>query len=192
MSGPDHQNKQSISSQSSNDSATLAYMSADRDTDHDYDAPRSALLNGSHPSFTRPHFLSSDRGAIPTRANTLDSPHDLDQRPHRPLDDRPHARSEDLNHTSHWVSNDPQAYERGLSQSPAAPFRGGSRPGTPGSSSNHHHPPASSSDHSERPPSRARSTHSDSSLQSDPPTPGGSQRGGASTTTHTSSSVVST
>ena len=186
MSGLDS-HKHSLDSQSSNDSATLAYTAFDSDHDH----PRSALLNGTHPSSTRPEFLGTDRSALPTRAATLDSPHDRDQRPPR-MDDRPHARSEDLNHSSAaWGANDAQTFDRGLSQSPAPPFRGGSRPGTPGSSSNHHHPP-SSSDHSERPPSRARSVHSDSSLNSDPPTPGGSQRGGASTTTHTSSSVAST
>ena len=190
MSGHDHQTKQSISSESSNDPATLAYMAADF-SDRDHDPPRPVLPNGSYLSSTRSEYAPSDRSPHPTRASTLGSPYDLDQRPPR-MDDRPHARSEDLNHSAPWPAGDPSSADRMLSQSPVAPFRSGSRPGTPGSSSNHHHPPASSSDHSERSPSRPRSAHSDSSLNSDPPTPGGSQRGGASTTTHTSASVAST
>ncbi|KAH9935931.1 RhoGAP-domain-containing protein [Epithele typhae] len=146
--------------------------------------PRKRL---SHPS-NRSDFPPTDRNGPPTRAVTLDSPHDRDQRPPRPGDDRPHARSEDLNHSSSWNGHDPQSMNRAMSQSPAPPFRGGSRPGTPGNSQPH---PPSSSDHGEPSRPRSRSANSDSSVASDPPTPGGSQRG-ASTTTHTSSSVAST
>lgn len=188
MSGHDHQNKQlSISSQSSNDSSNLAYIAFDQDLDHDHDPLRSTLPNGSHPP-SRAESHASDR-SLPVRANTLGTPHDLDQRKPR-ADDHPHARSEDLNHSSSWNSSDPQSADR-LSQSPAYPFLAGSRPGTPGSS-NHHPQPQSSSDHSESSRSRPRSVHSDSSLNSDPSTPGGSQPGGTSTTHTSTTSVAST
>ena len=192
MSGPDHQKQQlSISSQSSSgDSATLAYMAmaSDPDSDHDLDPPRTAQANGFPSSSPRSEYPASDRNPVPARAATLGTPHDLDQRQPR-TDDRPHARSEDLNHSSSWASNDPSFTDRALSQSPAPPFMGSSRPGTPGSSSNHHPAP---SDHSESSRSRRQSVYSDSSLNSDPSTPGGSQPGGGSTTTHTSTSVAST
>ncbi|KAI0693199.1 RhoGAP-domain-containing protein [Cerioporus squamosus] len=163
-------------------------MASDQDSDHDHDPPRSAAPNGAHPSSPRTEPQSSDRAHLPTRASTLGSTHDLDQRKPR-ADDHPHARSEDLNHSSSWAPSDSQVAERGLSQSPAPPFFASSRPGTPGAS-NHYHPP-SSSDHSDSSRSRPRSVHSDSSLNSDSSTPGGSQVGGTSTT-HTSTSVAST
>ena len=192
MSGLDHQKQQlSISSQSSNDSATLAYMAmaSDPDSDHDLDPPRTAQANGFPSSSPRSEYPASDRNPVPARAATLGTPHDLDQRQPR-TDDRPHARSEDLNHSSSWAPSDPQLADRALSQSPAPPFYASSRPGTPGTSNHYHHPP-SSSDHSEPSRSRPRSVHSDSSLNSDSSTPGGSQVGGTSTT-HTSTSVAST
>ncbi|KAI0741918.1 hypothetical protein C8Q80DRAFT_165062 [Daedaleopsis nitida] len=186
MSGHDYQNKQlSVSPPSPNDS-TLAYMAmaSDHESDHDHDLPRSALLNGVHPSSPRVESHASDRTLLPIRAATLDSPHDLDQRKPR-TDEYPHARSEDLNHSSSWNSADPQFTDRVLSQSPAPPFRAASRPSTPGSS-NHHHSDYSGS------PRRPRSAHSDSSLNSDPSTPGGSQPGGTSTTHTSTTSVAST
>ena len=190
MSGLDHQKQQlSISSQSSNDSATLAYMASDQDSDHDLDPPRSAAPNGVHSSSPRTESQPQDRAHLPTRASTLGSTLDLDQRRAR-ADEYPHARSEDLNHSSSWAPSDPQLADRALSQSPAPPFYASSRPGTPGTSNHYPHPP-SSSDHSESSRSRPRSVHSDSSLNSDSSTPGGSQVGGTSTT-HTSTSVAST
>ncbi|KAL7280774.1 hypothetical protein ACG7TL_005718 [Trametes sanguinea] len=190
MSGPvdyDRQHKQlsSVSSQSSNDSATLAYMASDPDSDHDRDPP-----NGARPPSPRTDSHSSDRTHVPTRASTLGSPHDLDQQRKPRADDHPHARSEDLNHTTTWSRSDLHPSDHALSQSPAPPFLAGSRPGTPGSSS--HHNPPSPSDHSGPSRSRPRSVHSDSSLYSDSSTPGGSQPGGTSTTHTSSTSVAST
>lgn len=193
MSGPvehDRQHKPlaSVSSQSSNDSATLAYMASDPDSDHDHDLPRPSFSNGAHPPSPRLDSHGSDRAHLPTRASTVGTPHDLDQRKPK-ADDHPHARSEDLNHSTNWSRNDLQASDHALSQSPAPAFLAASRPGTPGSS--HYHNPSSPSDHSESHRRRPRSAHSDSSLNSDSSTPGGSQVGGTSTT-HTSTSVAST
>ncbi|TBU30656.1 RhoGAP-domain-containing protein [Dichomitus squalens] len=166
-------------------------IASDPDSDHDLDPPPTAHANGFSSSSPRPEHYASDRTPVPVKAATLGTPYDLDQRQPR-TDDRPHARSEDLNHSSSWASNDPSFTDRALSQSPAPPFMASSRPGTPGSSSNHHPLPPSSSDHSESSRSRRQSMHSDSSLGSESSTPGGSQLGGGSTTTHTSTSVAST
>ncbi|KAI0328665.1 RhoGAP-domain-containing protein [Cubamyces sp. BRFM 1775] len=164
-------------------------MASDPDSDHDHDLLPPSLSNGAHPPSPRTDSHASDRTHVPTRASTVSSPHDLDQRKPR-ADDQPHARSEDLNHTSSWARSDLQNSDHALSQSPAPPFLAGSRPGTPGSS--HNHNPPSPSDHSGPSRSRPRSVHSDSSLYSDSSTPGGSQPGGTSTTHTSTTSVAST
>ncbi|KAI0641959.1 RhoGAP-domain-containing protein [Trametes meyenii] len=134
-------------------------MASDPDSDHDHDLPKPSYPNGAHPASLRADSHASDRTYVPTRASTVSSPHDLDQKKPR-ADDHPHARSEDLNHSSSWARSDQQHPDHVLSQSPAPPFLVGSRPGTPGSS--HYHNPPSPSDHSEPSRSRPRSVHSDS------------------------------
>ncbi|OBZ74015.1 hypothetical protein A0H81_06061 [Grifola frondosa] len=111
MSGSVDQDRQlkqlSISSQSSGDSATLAYMASDQDSDHDHDrrppSPPRVSSSASPPANNRP----LERPNAPHRASTVGSPRDLDQKRAK-SDDHPHARSEDLNHTTYQNGNDLQ------------------------------------------------------------------------------------
>lgn len=176
-------------SQSSGDSSVLAYMASDPDP-HSVDenrpfSPPNDLSTTQSSSINASQF--PERTNIPTRASTVSSPHDHDQRKAR-SDEPPHARSEDLNHTTVRNMDD-------LHISDQSPFRAqqflsaNSRPTTPASGSTTLVQPPS--DPSASFVNRPSSAHSDSSAYSDASAGGGSAPAGTSTT-HTSASIAST
>jgi hypothetical protein len=118
-------------------------------------SPRRLSPAADEPSsLPSPSILSgSDRPSLPTRASTLGSASELDHKSYSDPSLPKYSRSEDLNHSSTFVS-------------PSPLFLSTSRPNTPGSSSRDRNQP-SSSDHlgtsSRRLSGASGSSHSTSS-----------------------------
>lgn len=163
--------------------SALAYMSEDPDVYHD-PHPSSLPRNGpmSAPPSNGNHVL--ERPSFPTRASTVSSPHDLDQKRPKPSD-HPHARSEDLNHTTYISTNDVYHSESFSKQG----FLTASRPSTPAGSNNHTH--ASTSDPTDLSRRRPPSVASLGSTQSDSSANDGDAVTAATSTNHTSTSLSS-
>jgi len=96
-------------------------------------SPRRLSPAADEPSsLPSPSILSgSDRPPLPTRASTLGSASELDYKSYSDPSLPKYSRSEDLNHSSTFIS-------------PSPPFLSASRPTTPGSSSRDRYQPSSS------------------------------------------------